>query len=170
MVSTISAASSLPSYKLNNRAMFQANIRDKTDLTRSLVDKISAPAIKLTDFCSGHVYTMDSAPAGLCNFNSRAISFRKMSVLSKIPHQRQKSRPWPSPDAIFVATSQTRDRAMRPSAARVRSRVDSKPSDWIKSDKIIVVLLYTCGKQNFTATRFESFKQTSSRTRTESLT
>jgi len=52
---------------------------------------------------------------------------------------------------------------MRPSAARVRSHVISKLSDWIKDDKIIVVLLYTCGKQNLTATRFESLKQTGSR-------
>lgn len=147
MVSTISAASSLPSWKFNNRTKFQTNMRDKTDPTRSLVAQNTVPAQKLTDFCSGHVYTMDSAPAGLCNFNSRAMSFSTMSILSKIFHQKLKSRPWPSPDAIFVATSQTRDRAMQPSAACVRSRVISKCSDWIKGDKIIVVLLYTCGRQ-----------------------
>lgn len=72
-----------------------------------------------------------------------------MSILSRILHQRLKSRPWPSPDAIFVATSQTRGRAMRPSAARVRSRVKFKPSDWVNGDKIIVVLLYTCGREKF---------------------
>lgn len=36
---------------------------------------------------------------------------------------------------------------MRPSAARVRSHVNCKLSDWIKGDKVIVVLLYTCGWQ-----------------------
>lgn len=107
------------------------------------------PALILTNFCSGHVYVMGSAPAGLCSFNSSAISFNKMSILSEILHQRRKTISYPSPDAIFVATFQTRDRAMRPSAARVRSRVNFNLSDWIKSDRIIVVLLYTCGWQNY---------------------
>lgn len=134
-----------------SRKLFKKYERQTWCITISLANYKHKPKnrlLKLTDFRSGHEYTRGSAPAGLCSLNSNTMSFNKTWILSGDLRYNPGDISISVSDAILLPP-QVRDRAMRPSAARVRSHVKKKRSDWMYGDKIIVLFLCTCGGRNF---------------------